>query len=75
MYFSLTTVLALVAAFASSISAMPTDTNIGYCPIFCTHSSQCQTCFLHKCVSFSGLSSWISSHDSLAWKTFIVCTA
>ncbi|KAG2039239.1 hypothetical protein BDR03DRAFT_952315, partial [Suillus americanus] len=40
---SFATVLAFVAALASSISAMPTDTSIGYCPIFCNKSSDCET--------------------------------
>ncbi|KAG1781833.1 hypothetical protein EV702DRAFT_488553 [Suillus placidus] len=55
MRFSSAVALAVVVALASSISAMPTDASIGYCPIFCLESSDCSTCFLHKCVSFSGL--------------------
>lgn len=74
MRFSCATALALVAALASSISALPTNTDIGYCPVFCHKSSECSTCFdLNKCVSFSDLCLGFNL-DSPAWKTVFVCT-
>ncbi|KAG1779247.1 hypothetical protein EV702DRAFT_1043732 [Suillus placidus] len=53
MRFSSAVVLAVVVALASSISAMPTDTSIGLCPVFCHKSSECSTCFYTKCCSGS----------------------
>ncbi|KAG1857442.1 hypothetical protein F4604DRAFT_1795811 [Suillus subluteus] len=43
MRFSFTIVLAVVAAFASSVSAMPTDAGTGFCPAFCRKNSDCST--------------------------------
>ncbi|KAG2120565.1 uncharacterized protein F5147DRAFT_662426 [Suillus discolor] len=53
--FAIVRVFALVTAFASSISAMPTDASIGYCPMFCHKQSECSTCIYNHCVSFSSL--------------------
>ncbi|KAG1878437.1 hypothetical protein C8R48DRAFT_284281 [Suillus tomentosus] len=53
--FAIIQVLTLVTAFASSISAMPTDASIGYCPIFCHKQKDCSTCLYDHCVSFSSL--------------------
>lgn len=55
MRFSCAIAFALVAACASSVSALPTDTNIGICPIFCSKPADCSSCIYTKCVSFSVL--------------------
>lgn len=47
--------LAVIVALVSSISAMPTDAGAEYCPIFCTKFSDCITCVLNHCASFTGL--------------------
>ncbi|KAG1768939.1 hypothetical protein EDD22DRAFT_870057, partial [Suillus occidentalis] len=43
MRFSCAIAFALVVACASSVSALPTDTEIGTCPIFCYKPADCSS--------------------------------
>jgi hypothetical protein len=56
MRFSFAIVLAVVAAVASSTSAVPVDAAAEKCHYFCKESSQCTGCVAEYCVpvSFSG---------------------
>lgn len=54
--FKFTIALAVVAALASSISAIPTNADAAYsCPVFCRHTRECDNCNYPHCVSFSDL--------------------
>lgn len=55
MRFSAMARLVVVTALASSICAMPIDTDTDKCPGFCTSDAECNICGLNSCVSFSGL--------------------
>ncbi|KAG2750589.1 hypothetical protein P692DRAFT_20729164 [Suillus brevipes Sb2] len=72
MRFSSATVLVVVAALASSISATPMNTNVEHCKVVCVHDYSCDTCgpLGGFCVS---ISSFPELHDSPAYQVFPIC--
>ncbi|KIK35473.1 hypothetical protein CY34DRAFT_812122, partial [Suillus luteus UH-Slu-Lm8-n1] len=58
--FKFTIALAVVAALASSISAIPTNADAGYyCPVFCRHTRECNDCNCTEDHSFLfGVTTW-----------------